>query len=105
MILDIALGDDKPGTFYKLEGDDLNKSFTGKYSMHQTGLSDILISCDLAGHKPETIVYAMEPYSYQIVQEQITEEARTRLPEFCEKIVQELRKSGLIINKRTLKAE
>lgn len=98
IILDIALGNAKPGTFYMLDGDDLDKSVTGKYSMHQTGLSDILASCELAGHRPEAVVYAMEPYNYQTVQEHLTEEAAARLPDFCKKVVEQLRQMGIDVN-------
>lgn len=99
VVLDIVLGGEKPGTFYKLGDEDLDKSFTSRYSMHQTGLTDILISCELAGHRPATIVFGMEPYDYQRPQASLSPQAERQLPIFCQKAVDEMRALGLDIKK------
>lgn len=90
IILDIAKGGHTPGTFYKIAGEELVGGPAMKASMHQTSLEDVLISCELAGHRPETIIYAMEPYDYQDLAAYLTSEAAARLPEFCQKVLQDL---------------
>ena len=63
-VLDAVLGGDKPGTVYRLTDNDLRKSMSFRDSLHQTDLVDTLIYCDMLGHRPEGVVYGMEPYDY-----------------------------------------
>lgn len=93
VILDVALGGRPPGTFYKLEEDALNPGLGFRQSMHETGVSDILISCDLAGHRPEVEIFAMEPFDLQNPRPELTAQAAAKLPEFCEKVVGELKRT------------
>lgn len=95
IILDVARGGRSPGTFYELTPDALDSALSFRQSMHQTSLADTLISCELAGHKPEAIIYAMEPFDIQNVQARLTSEAQARLPEFCGKVVAEMGKLGI----------
>lgn len=97
IILDIILMNSEPGTIYKLEGEEISTSFTNKYSMHQTSLEDILINCELVDHRPETIIYAMEPFNYRCLQPFITIEAERLLPKFCSLIIDELAGMGIPI--------
>lgn len=95
IILDVACGGYPPGTFYQLEATDLDPALSFRQSMHQTSLGDTLVSCDLAGHRPDALIYAMEPFDIQNVQARLTEGAQDRLPQFCEKVVRELAKIGI----------
>lgn len=95
IILDVALGDCEPGTFYELDGDNLTASLGTKQSMHQMNLSDTLISCELAGHRPRTLIFAMEPYDIRNVDASLTDQAQAKLPQFCEKVVARLAETGI----------
>lgn len=100
IILDIAQGGEKPGTFYVLENENLGRSLSMGQSMHQTGIEDVLISCDLAGHRPEALVFGFEPFDFQSPKAELSPEARALLPEFCDRVVEELGKMGLEIIKK-----
>lgn len=95
IILDVARGGQEPGTFYQLDAAELDPALSFRQSMHQTSLGDTLISCDLAGHRPDAIIYAMEPYDIQSVQSGLTEASQAKLPQFCEKVIGELAKMGI----------
>lgn len=99
IILDIALGGNAPGTFYQFGGNELNNVLSAKYSMHQTNFNDVLINCDLVGHRPETIFFAMEPFDFHTFSPQITSSAADRLPSFCKNVINFLQDSGLAISK------
>ncbi|MDE5833051.1 MAG: HyaD/HybD family hydrogenase maturation endopeptidase [Desulfovibrio sp.] len=96
VILDIATADNAPGTFYEGDPDSLGSSLSLPPSMHQTGIKDVLISCDLAGHSPEVLLFCMEPYNYHIIRPRLTEEAEKRLPAFCDMVVSSLREIGVV---------
>jgi hydrogenase maturation protease len=95
IVLDVVLGGGTPGTVYLLEGEDLRKSFSFRDSMHQMDLLDTLLTCELAGHRPQAVIIGMEPFDYKSTGIELTREAEVRLPEFCRKVVSELARRGI----------
>lgn len=95
VILDIFLNDHKPGTCYSFSADEMEKGSFSKRTAHQTGVSDILMCCELAGHKPETIIIGFEPFDCQTVSAELSAEACKLLPEYCKKVIRELESRGL----------
>lgn len=96
IILDITLGGQAPGTFYRIEGEDLGARSVPLQSLHQTSLADVLISCELADHRPKAIVFAMEPFNLDSPQADLSPEAARKLPEFCAKVIEELARDGYL---------
>ena len=90
-VLDAVLGNDRPGSIYRLSGDDLRKSISFRDSMHQTDLVDTLIFCELAGHRPEALVFGMEPFDYQTMQPELSPVARENLSCLADMLLSELR--------------
>lgn len=95
VVLDVVKCGGAPGTFYLLSGDDLRKSIGFKDSTHQTDLADILVYCALNGHEPETVIIGMEPFDMETFMPHISIEAERLLPEFCSKVIDYLRQSGI----------
>lgn len=95
IVLDAVLGKGEPGTFYRLTDDNLRQSLTFRDSMHQTDLVDTLISCDLAGHRPDAIVLGMQPADYTSLCPELTPAVAQRLPAFCDWALKELRALGV----------
>lgn len=93
IILDIARGGGRPGSFYRI--DDLAGSLSDRHSMHQTSMEDVLVSCDLAGHRPQALAFAMEPFDMENISAELTAKAQERLLPFCEKVIAELAKMGI----------
>ena len=101
VVLDVVLGPEAPGTFYLLEGEDLRKSLSFRDSMHQTDLLDTLITCHLAGHRPEAVVIGLQPFDYKTMQVGLSPQAQALLPEFCRKAVEEMARRGIVAEART----
>nr|WP_245170845.1 HyaD/HybD family hydrogenase maturation endopeptidase [Desulfovibrio desulfuricans] len=95
VVLDVVLGPEKPGTIYMLEGEDLRKSLSFRDSMHQTDLLDTLITCSMAGHDVQAVVFGLQPFDYHTMQVGLTPEAEKLLPEFCTKVVAALAERGI----------
>lgn len=95
IIIDIAMLGGEPGTVYLLEGADIERTFRHKASMHQTGIVDVLLNCELVGQRPQAVVFAMEPFDCQTPQPWLSQGAEKKLPEFCEKFVREIKKYGI----------
>lgn len=94
-VLDAVLGNDHPGSIYRLSGDGLRKSISFRDSMHQTDLVDTLIFCELAGHRPEALVLGMEPFDYQTMQAELSPVAKKSLPRLADTLLSELRAMGI----------
>ena len=87
IILDIALGECEPGAMYMGWAEDLGAALTMPYSMHHTDLKDGFISCDLAGHKPEAVLFCIQPLDFANVDINLSPLIAKKLPEFCGKVV------------------
>lgn len=94
IVIDAVLGGDKPGSIYRLVGEDLRKSLGFNNSMHQTDLVDTLIYCELLGNRPDTVVIGMEPSDYQTLNTELSPEAAHKLDAICESALQEITKFG-----------
>ncbi|MCD7984347.1 MAG: HyaD/HybD family hydrogenase maturation endopeptidase [Desulfovibrio sp.] len=101
VVLDVVLGPEAPGTVYLLEGEDLRKSLSFRDSMHQTDLLDTLITCHLAGHRPEAVVIGLQPFDYKTMQVGLSPQAQALLPGFCRKAVEEMARRGIVAEART----
>lgn len=99
-VLDAVLGDGKPGSIYRLTDEDLRKSLSFRDSLHQTDLVDTLIYCDILGHRPEGVVYGMEPFDYQTMELGLSPVCRDAVPELAASLVTELRGLGMTIAER-----
>lgn len=84
IVLDAVLGGGAPGSIYRLEGEGLRKSLSFRDSMHQTDLVDTLVYCDLIGHRPETVVFGMEPADYQSMGTELSPVCAARIPDLAE---------------------
>lgn len=96
IVVDAVLGGGEPGTLYRLEGEGLRESMSFRDSMHQTDLLDTLVTCDLAGHRPEAIVIGLQPFDYKTMHVGLSPQAEALLPEFCRKAVAEMAQRGIV---------
>ncbi len=99
-VLDAVLGGGEPGSVYRLTDNDLRKSMSFRDSLHQTDLVDTLIYCDILGHRPEGVVFGMEPFDYHTMELGLSPVCRNALPAMAEKLVEELKGLGIDITTR-----
>lgn len=100
VVLDVVLGPGAPGTIYRLEGEDLRKSLSFRDSTHQTDLVDTLISCELAGGRPDAVIIGIQPADCETLSPELTPGLAARLTEFCAKVVTELAGLGIAATPR-----
>lgn len=96
IILDIILAGEEPGSMYFMENEDLDKSLNIRESMHQHSINDVLVSCELAGHRPDVLVFGFEPFNFSTLNACLSPQAYERLPQFCEKVLEEMHKRNII---------
>jgi len=94
IIVDAVMGDQGPGSIYRLTGDDLRNSLSFKNSLHQTDLVDTLIYCQLIGNSPDTVVIGIQPSDLQTMSMQLSPEVNKALPQVIEKVLEEVTQAG-----------
>lgn len=94
IVLDAVCAGDAPGTIYRLTGDDLRKSIAFKDSMHQCDLVDTLISCEMIGRRPQTVVIGMEPADIQTMSLELSPAVAARVPAMCDRALIEVAEAG-----------
>lgn len=97
-VLDAVLGGSEPGSVYRLTDENLRKSLSFRDSLHQTDLVDTLLYCDLLGHRPEGVVYGMEPADYHTMELGLTDTCARKIPVLCEELLGELCSMGMDIH-------
>lgn len=99
VILDVALTGSPPGTTILVEDEIFPEKPRG--SMHDASLADILLTCELAGSRPKTLVFAIEPWDCRNLTGELTPQAADALPGFCEKVTRELKTYGVVTRKKS----
>jgi hydrogenase maturation protease len=94
IVCDAVLCDDKPGSVYRLIGDDLRKSLAFRDSMHQTDLVDTLGMCGIVGNRPEAVVIGMEPFDYESMALELSPTALSSMPVMVESVIREIENAG-----------
>jgi len=94
IVCDAVLCDDKPGSVYRLMGEDLRKSLAFRDSMHQTDLVDTLGMCEIVGNRPEAVVIGMEPFDYDSMALELSPTAVSSMPVMIDSVIQEIESAG-----------
>jgi hydrogenase maturation protease len=94
IVCDAVLCDDKPGSVYRLLGEDLRKSLAFRDSMHQTDLVDTLGMCEIVGNRPEAVVIGMEPFDYHSMALELSPTALSSMPVMIESVILEIQNAG-----------
>ncbi|HXV22562.1 MAG TPA: HyaD/HybD family hydrogenase maturation endopeptidase [Desulfuromonadales bacterium] len=85
----------RPGTVFRLEGEEVPRAFAGKLSVHQMGLQDLLAVAELQGNLPaELVVWGVQPESIEMGLE-LTAPVAAAMEEAIAGVVGELRRWGV----------
>lgn len=84
----------RPGSIFRLTGEEVPRAFANKLSVHQMGLKDLLAVAELQGHLPAEIVFwGVQPGSLEMSL-QMTGPVREALPRVAEEVLAQLRDWG-----------
>jgi hydrogenase maturation protease len=85
----------RPGTVFRLEGEEVPRAFASKLSVHQMGLQDLLAVAELQGNLPaELVVWGVQPESIEMGLE-LTAPVAAAIEEAIAGVVGELRAWGV----------
>lgn len=94
IIVDAVLGPGKPGSVYRLTGEDLRRSLAFKNSLHQTDLEDTLLYCELIAKRPDTVVIGVEPADMETAGMELSPALNSAMREIVNKTIKEIQACG-----------
>lgn len=93
IFIDSVKADEKPGTIFKFEPDDLNYDDAPKTSVHQIGLIDSLQMISMIGKAPEKIViFGVQPKTIDWGEE-LSPELKLSIPKLIPHLLKEIEES------------
>jgi len=101
ILLDVVKSGNPPGTFIRLEGENVPALFQKKISPHQLGLSDLLATAQLIDRMPKRVVlFGIEPKSIETGLE-MSEEVSGALGWLADMVALELVSLGLDVTPKS----
>jgi hydrogenase maturation protease len=104
ILVDAVNAEAPPGTFVRLEGDEVGPAVAGRLSVHQVGVADLLDAARWRGRLPEELVLlGLVPETLDVG---VTRSAcvEAGLPGLVDRVVREVRRLGFELDPRSLDA-
>jgi hydrogenase maturation protease len=101
ILLDVVKSGNPPGTFIRLDGENVPALFQKKISPHQLGLSDLLATAQLIDRMPKRVVlFGIEPKSIETGLE-MSEEVGGAIGRLADMVALELASLGLDVTPKS----
>ena len=94
IVVDAVKNGGKPGSLYRLEGEDIPKRILGKNSLHQVDLLETLTLCQVFEKVPETIILGVEPEDIETLAIELTDTVKEKLTPLSNMVLKELERLG-----------
>ncbi|MFZ7125793.1 MAG: HyaD/HybD family hydrogenase maturation endopeptidase [Desulfobacterales bacterium] len=101
IVVDAVKNRQAPGTYYRLEQEQLPGRILMKNSLHQTDFLETLTLCQALDKVPETVVLGVEPEDIQTFGIELTETLNGRVDGMMERVLRELDRLGVSYEKRS----
>lgn len=101
ILVDAIRADEPPGSFVRLEGDEVGPAVAGRLSVHQVGVADLLDAARWRGRLPdELVLLGLVPDTLEVG---VTRSARVEagLPGLVDRVVQEVSRMGFKLRPRS----
>ena len=91
IVVDVIRGNEKPGTLYRMEGDQIPKRVLQKDSLHQIDLLEAMTLCDVIDQSPpDIVIVGIEPKDIETMKVGLSQEIETRLNDLIDLVLEEL---------------
>ena len=94
IVLDAVRNRGAPGTFYRLEGEQIPKRILAKNSLHQVDFLEAFTCCNVLDHVPETVILGIEPQDIETLSIELTPAIQDKVDFLVDKVLSELDRLG-----------
>jgi len=95
IVLDAVRAGGKPGTLYRLEGEEIPRRFSAKNSLHGFDLLEALTLCQALDKLPETVILGVEPGDISTPGPELTPPVIEKMDDLVAMVLEELTRLGL----------
>jgi hydrogenase maturation protease len=95
IVIDAIKNRGEPGSFYRIEGDEIPKRIRAKNSLHQVDFLETLAACKLIGKVPHTIILGVEPEDIDTFGIELTPKISGKLDALIGMVLNELDRVGI----------
>ena len=100
IVIDAVRNGQKPGTLYRLEGDEIPQRIPAKNSLHQVDLLEALTCCQALDKQPHPIIVGVEPQDIKTVSLELTPPVAEKTPAMIKMVLSELEQLGVTVSRR-----
>ncbi len=94
IVVDAMRNGHPPGTMYGMDDEELQANLTGKTSLHQMGILELLTIAGLTGSRPRFRIVGIEPRDIESWATELSAGVARRLPQLARLVLQEVRQAG-----------
>jgi len=101
IVVDVIRNGGRPGTLYRISGEDIPKRIRAKNSLHDVDLLEALTLCQALDKVPETVILGVEPLDMESLGIELTPLIREKVDPLIARVLEELEKLGVELRART----
>ena len=94
IVVDAVRNGGKPGSLYRMEGNDLPKRIRSKNSLHQVDFLETMTMCQVLDTVPETVILGIEPLDIESVSLESTPTILAKMDILIDMVLKELDRLG-----------
>jgi hydrogenase maturation protease len=95
IVVDVIRNGGRPGSLYRLAGDEVPKRILSKTSLHDVDFLEALTLCQALDGVPETVILGVEPADIQSVSIELTPLIQERVDSLIEMVLEDLEHLGV----------
>jgi hydrogenase maturation protease len=100
IVIDAVRNKSRPGTFIRLEGEEIPARIRAKNSLHQVDFLEALTLCRVFDKVPQTVILGVEPQDIETLSDELTPLIQSTIDPMIEMILQEIARQGASFTKR-----
>jgi hydrogenase maturation protease len=105
IVLDVIRNGDRPGTLYRIAGEEIPKRIYAKNSLHDVDLLEALTLCQALDRVPETVILGVEPLDMESLGIELTPLIQGKVDALVDRVLEELEKLGVQLKCRAEKEQ
>ena len=94
IVVDAMRNNGKPGTLYRIEGEEIPKRIRAKNSLHQVDLLEALTCCQALDRVPQTVILGVEPEDITTLGVRLTATINSKVDDLANAVLEELTALG-----------
>jgi hydrogenase maturation protease len=102
IVVDAVRNKSRPGTFIRLEGEEIPARIRAKNSLHQVDFLEALTLCQVFDKVPQTVILGVEPQDIETLSDELTPLIQGTIDPMIGMVLQEIVQQGASYTKRNL---